>query len=69
MAYPVYETDVKYAAKYTVPNTTLEENCARTGARRMGGALAMAWREEHGLKVWDALPEWMMKVLEEQGPD
>ncbi len=69
MAYQVYVDDVKSAARFSVPNTTLEENCARTGARRMGWTMAHAWRKENGLMMWDPLPAWMKRVLEEQGPD
>ncbi len=69
MAYQVYKEDTVTAAKYSVPNTTFAENCARTGARRMGWAMATAWREVHDLKGWDDLPNWMKKVLEEHGPD
>lgn len=69
MAYQVYIDDVLEATKFSVPNTIFAENCARTGARRMGWAMANAWREENGLKLSDALPDWMKKVLEEQGPD
>ena len=72
MAYPIYSEDVKNTTKYSAslpPNTTFEEECARTGARRMGWAMANAWREENGLKLWDDLPDWMRKVLEEEGPD
>ena len=69
MAYQVYVDDVKNATRYSVPDTTLEENCARAGARRMGWVMANAWREANGFTTLDNLPAWMKRVLEEQGPD
>ncbi len=69
MAYQVYTDDVKTAGIYRVPDTSLEENCARVGARRMGWAMANAWRKEYGVMAWDNLPGWITRVLEEHGPD
>jgi len=70
MAYFVYTDDVQEATKFSVPNHSFEENVARAAARRVGWAIAAAYRKSQNIDPLSGpLPQWLQKALEESAPD